>query len=428
MSLTLKQILDSALGGETTKVAAATPPPADNVDDYDVDAVINGTVSAVLPPLYGGTNKTASADAPPPPAAPSAASVTAEEMAKEAMLYADALDLAADVFEQVLVKQAEALEASPTHGLDSPARAQTQPTRGMPSESHGETQPGQTPALATNEASSVVAGSGPAPKTAALHRAKLAQAAALRELGQTVMADALEQQVKEAQAKEAADASVPKGGDRLQLDENVSGPDMSNSTLVNMTRAQARDVSTREAARFISVEAQKDPGATAALSNTEGLKVSSLEDAIKTAAPAGFEMDDPNVAPLQAMLPYIGAPFVGVHRGGEGRRMEGALRGLGGSTAGGLAGMVGGGGAGAGLGALAGGGLARLMGADTRAGAGVGAHIGGGLGALGGAVYGNVQGTHLATKGMLAGRKSPAKPSAEEAAAALEAEANAPVN
>jgi hypothetical protein len=408
MSLTLQTLLDSALGGGTTKVASAAD--ASNVPAVDdLDALFNGTTPTVLPPLYA---KTASAAAPPAASQVVAAAANLEKtaaraLATDAQHYADAIDLAAEIMDKLA---ADTFAASSSHGLDVAPRTPPQPSRGTPNEGspHG-TQPGGLPNQMPNDESKTIA-----TKTAgdALVRAKLAQAEALRAVGNDALADALVASTKVAQDPSSPQPVIhgSKTSPMMATDAGVPQPgiSMSNEAAASLTRAQARDASTREAGAMIGVTPAKDPAVAAALGTDEGLKTSSarfsIEDAVKSAAaltPASVLHGAEGITP--ALLHALGGGAVGGAFGSATGAGAAALTGgdvRDGAVHGGLAGVAGG--------ALSGG-AGKLLAQHG---------IPSGPPMRGAAVNGAVTGT---LSGLLSRKSSP-----EEIEAALMAEAAAP--
>lgn len=107
--------------------------------------------------------------------------------------------------------------------------------------------------------------------TTAVLRAKMAQAEELIEAGQHGAARALL-------------GEVEKISQRLQTDPPVSSHVPDNRALVNLTKAQARDTTTREATRFFSEPPKKDPMVAATQLRSDGLKLSSVKPQTKKAS------------------------------------------------------------------------------------------------------------------------------------------------
>lgn len=114
-------------------------------------------------------------------------------------------------------------------------------------------------------------------------RSKMAQAEVLMSMGQTKAAEDLLTSVREAQSKLAQDPSspqptLPAHGEVKRLDTEPGSathiPD--NSGLISLTKAQAKDSTTREVSQFISEPPKKDPAVGAHTLSTDGQKLSAL--------------------------------------------------------------------------------------------------------------------------------------------------------
>lgn len=133
-------------------------------------------------------------------------------------------------------------------------------------------------------------------KTASMRllRAKLAEAETLMQMGQTSAAQVLLDEVKEAQAKLAQDPSspqpvMPPHGEGIHLDTEPGAathiPD--NAGIISLTKAQAKDPTTREATQHMIGTPKKDNAVAAHTLRTDGLKLSAADPLVtKTAAVA----------------------------------------------------------------------------------------------------------------------------------------------
>ena len=146
---------------------------------------------------------------------------------------------------------------------------------------------------------------------------KVAQAQMLRELGQEAAAQRIEAEI----AKIAAGELSTEGGGASRIPDNAG--------LIAMTKAQAKDPSTREARAFFSEPARRDNAVPANVSHTEGQKLSKKEQHSRIPASA-----------IGALLG--GAPGAAIGGGIEGARHGepgfGMLRGGGGAAGGGMLG------------------------------------------------------------------------------------------
>ncbi len=119
--------------------------------------------------------------------------------------------------------------------------------------------------------------------------AKTAQAEQFLHAGEIETAEALLSEVEEIQNKLAADPSSPQaklpkgkgGAGKLDTEPGPSSHIGDNSALISMTRASAKDSTTREATKFFSEQPKKDNAVAAHVGKTDGLKVSSLLDAVE---------------------------------------------------------------------------------------------------------------------------------------------------
>jgi hypothetical protein len=160
-----------------------------------------------------------------------------------------------------------------------------------------------------------------------------------------------------------------------------------NAGAIRITKAEARDSTTREAKERMSETPKKDNAVAANAATTTGLKLSSdqLLDKLAAARESGTEK--------KAVLGVIGGGALGASRAHEGGSNVGvgAVRGAAGGYAGSLLGSFGG----AALGSLAGDAIGAGLG-NAALGNLVGSSIGTAAGHLGGAAAG----AHLATKGL----------------------------
>lgn len=125
--------------------------------------------------------------------------------------------------------------------------------------------------------------------------AKIAQAEVFASMGDTAAAEKLLAEVKLAQDPSSPQPSLPAHNASFKLDteRSQSGnriPD--NAGLIALTRASARDATTREMGAIITEPAKKDPAVQAALGRSDGLKISSREFLINTIKTA----QDPNAS------------------------------------------------------------------------------------------------------------------------------------
>lgn len=118
--------------------------------------------------------------------------------------------------------------------------------------------------------------------SAAMLRAKLAQAEALTRAGLTEQAEALLGEIKAAQDPSSPPPSMPAHSDSFKLDTEPGASTHigDNASLISMTRAQARDATTRETTKHFSEPPKKDPAVGAHTLSTDGQKVSSLKHAV----------------------------------------------------------------------------------------------------------------------------------------------------
>lgn len=126
-------------------------------------------------------------------------------------------------------------------------------------------------------------------------RAKTAQAEVFTAMGDTAAAEKLLAEIKLAQDPSSPQPSMPAHNSSFKLDteRSQSGnriPD--NAGLIALTRASARDATTREMGAIISEPAKKDPAVQAALGRSEGLKISAREILINNIKVA----QDPNAS------------------------------------------------------------------------------------------------------------------------------------
>ncbi len=239
--------------------------------------------------------------------APMAASTSAEY----ALKIAEALETAAEIVSKLAESVPESLPAGSSPKLDA---KQTVPS---PSGEGPSTTPHLGKAVAVSnvinhDGAKVIPENGPtgsikgaewtadADATARLVKAKTAQAETLRRLGQEKAAAALQEEISSLAAKTAADPSSPQAVisagtyKALALDPAVpAGRAPDNAQAISMTRAQARDASTREGADVLNHAPKKDPVLPATMDNTEGAKAASrnlLADILKLAS-------DPNANP-----------------------------------------------------------------------------------------------------------------------------------
>lgn len=139
-------------------------------------------------------------------------------------------------------------------------------------------------------------------KTASLRmlRAKMAEAETLMAAGQTELADKLLAEIKEGQAKLAQDPSspppvMPGHSEAFKLDTEP-GPSThipDNAGLISITKAQAKDPTTREVTQHFTGTPKKDNAVAAHTLRTDGQKLSAADPIVKTAAPT----KDPAVKP-----------------------------------------------------------------------------------------------------------------------------------
>jgi hypothetical protein len=116
---------------------------------------------------------------------------------------------------------------------------------------------------------------------ATLLRAKMAQAEQLLEVGQDKMAEKILTEVEEIKIKLAADPSSPQaqisGGGSVPKLDTEPGPAShvpDNGGMVSMTRASAKDSTTRESTRYFSEQPKKDNAVAAHVGRTDGQKIS----------------------------------------------------------------------------------------------------------------------------------------------------------
>lgn len=112
--------------------------------------------------------------------------------------------------------------------------------------------------------------------SAAMLRAKLAQAEALTRAGLTEQAEALLGEIKAAQDPSSPPPSMPAHSDSFKLDTEPGASTHigDNASLISMTRAQARDATTRETTKHFSEPPKKDPAVGAHTLSTDGQKLS----------------------------------------------------------------------------------------------------------------------------------------------------------
>lgn len=323
----------------------------------------------------------------PAAAEPVESKVAATTSAEYALKIAEALETAAEIVAKLAESVPESLPAGSSPKLDA------KPVTPKPAGEGPSTAPhlGKAVAVANvinHDGAKSIPENGPtgaikgaswtadAEATARLVKAKTAQAETLRRLGQEKAAAALQEEISS--LKVAADPSSPQavisaGTYRaLALDPAVpAGRAPDNAGAIAMTRAQARDASTREADAVLGHTAQKDPATAAAVDNSQGAKVSEKVADVREDAPSY----------LPELLPF-GSTYVGARRAAEGKKLEGAARGFLGGTVGGIVGGLPGS-------------IAMMSHNPTVQAAGLGAK-------LVGSVVGGAHGTHLATRGMIA--------------------------
>lgn len=199
---------------------------------------------------------------------------------------------------------------------------------------------------------------------------KIAQASLLRQLGQHEAAEAI---LKVAQDPSSPQPSLPAnsgGGIRPAIMPNVpSGPVPDSAQgVAAMTKAQAKDPTTRTVSEFIQETPKKDPMVAATQITDAGLKVSHILQKVAAKRPKG---DDPR----DSRAAEIGGGLLGLLGGGIGGGIEGSRHGHTGEGAlRGAVGALGGGVAGAALGNALGGGNALIPIATGMGGQMLGAH------------------------------------------------------
>jgi hypothetical protein len=280
----LSDMMNNALAASTAKIASArgAAPDPSAADDRLRDALFGKVASASLPPLLdiAGSAPAQPAAAPAATKIASTEKTAASQLANDAMTYAEAIMVGADILEKLAAGVPQGLETNPTDVKPAPHIPRSTGA-GAPAMAPGTSPAGSTGDAMNNDRSTTVRASGqPMGKTAAdaelLERAKVAQIAAMREVGMHAIADSLEATV----GKVAQDPSSPQphisapAARSLETDASVpGGPGLTNARAISITSAQARDANTRDAARLLSSTPVKDPVATAVLSHTEGLKV-----------------------------------------------------------------------------------------------------------------------------------------------------------
>jgi len=193
--------------------------------------------------------------------------------------------------------------------------------------------------------------------TVRLLNAKIAQAQTLRRLGQIKAAEQLESEIQkqaadfEVAGETDANISAGKGQGRLDTEPGEAGHIPDNAGLISMTRAQARDKTTREAGQYISETPKTDNAVAAHTLTTQGLKMSSLIVPQKVAERSiPREWDENYQGRVGAgLLGATGGLYGGVLGGavgdaiGKGHDLKSTLAGVGiGALIGGAGGAVGG--------------------------------------------------------------------------------------
>ena len=113
-----------------------------------------------------------------------------------------------------------------------------------------------------------------------LLNAKVAQAETLRRLGQIKAAEQLEAEIhkQSSDAEDGTDGNITagKGQGRLDTEPGDASHIPDNAGIISMTRAQAKDKTTREVGQYISESPKEDNAVAAHALSTHGLKMSSL--------------------------------------------------------------------------------------------------------------------------------------------------------
>lgn len=294
---TLKQLVSAALGSAdgAFKVASAQAPEVDtDMSWLDPEPV---SVPAVAEP------KVASA--------PAATPISAMKSAEYGMKIAEALEAAAGLLDNLKVADSvpKTLPTMQAPHLDERASVpkpagegpSTSPTLGKAESITNQVNNNEavsTPATGhPGGAEKGAAWVGDAAATARLIQAKVASATALERLGQVKAAELIRAEVKELETKTAQDPSSPQpvisAGNYVPLalmPAVPAGRAPDNAQAISMTRAQARDSSTREGSAPIKATPKKDPATSAAVVHAEGAKISSadrralLADIVKVAS------------------------------------------------------------------------------------------------------------------------------------------------
>lgn len=135
----------------------------------------------------------------------------------------------------------------------------------------------------------------------ALIQTKTAQAEQFMYSGEVDMATQLLDEVEALQDKFAADPSSPQaslpsgsGAPKLDTEPGPASHVPDNAGMANLTRAGAKDSSTREATKFFSEKPKKDNAVAAHVGKTDGLKVSSLLEAVekRASSPGTVEQEE----------------------------------------------------------------------------------------------------------------------------------------
>lgn len=298
-----------------------------------------------------------------------------------AMKLAEALRIAAPMVEKLAAQSpldapGPAVVASPQVGaqqLPKPPKAKTDP---------GKSGVGSTGTLATN-AKDVASVDWTKNKEAgaAYVQAKLAQAELLAKLGQSEAAEHI--LAKLAQDPSSPQPSLPPnsgpaGGLQLMPDVPSGRVPESPAAIASMTRATAKDPTTKTVTEFIQEAPKKDNMVAPTQMTANGLKVSHVVEKLA----AKKEASMPAVGSF--LFGPVGAALGGGAEGEPKRRvLEGALRGAGGDVAGRIGGAM--------VGAALGGTLGAIGGSQAAA-------VGAGVGAGAGSLIGGPVGAHMATR------------------------------
>lgn len=296
---TLNEIVSAALTSADTSIKIASEsdaaPEDGGVDDFDSILGLSDTSE--------GT-ETAEAETEPEEAKTSSYDEVLSD-ANFAMKLAASLDTASEIVSRKLAMDAtKAPGPQVFQGEHQEASKHPTPTTTSvpgPQKSHGggstETIMGGPNGIETNKADF----SSPdwtKNKEAALKliQTKTAQAEQFMNAGEVDMAEQLLDEVDAMSAKFAADpsspqASLPSGGGAPKLDTEPGPathvPD--NAGMASMTRSSAKDSSTREATKFFSEQPKKDNAVEAHVGKTDGLKISSLLEAVEKRASSDSE-------------------------------------------------------------------------------------------------------------------------------------------